>query len=313
MQNGSIDLVVSAAMFTLMFGMGLTLSADDFRRIAKTPRPTVVGTLLQLIVMPLVGIAIARAYELPPLMTAGLVVLAACPGGMFSNVFVHIARGHTALSVTLTATATFVTLFTLPLWVRIALAGANGTHAPISMPILDTALRLGVLTILPIGIGMITRSHFPGAVRWEHRLSRIGFFGILIGVAIDGADRPEPPYEEFVMSLAPVAWYTVAALGCAVLIPAALRISARDTATIGVEIVVKNTLLGIVLLTQALDFVAVVPILVYMIVQTPAGVALLVGWRLLAKRGVFEPVPGVRIEPDSPPAATPSGSLSNPS
>jgi BASS family bile acid:Na+ symporter len=104
------------SMFTLMLGMGLTLQGDDFRRIATSPRATLVGTVLQLLVMPIVGMAIARFFGLSQVLSSGIVVLAACPGGMFSNMMVHLARGNTALSVTLTATATLVTLFTLPLW-----------------------------------------------------------------------------------------------------------------------------------------------------------------------------------------------------
>jgi BASS family bile acid:Na+ symporter len=291
LQNGFAELFVSLAMCTLMFAMGLTLTAADFRRIARTPVPTLVGTVLQLIVMPLIGIAIASYYELSPILTAGLVVLAACPGGMFSNMFVHIARGHTALSITLTATSTLVTLFTLPLWIRLALSGSQAASDSVQMPIFDTALRLGMLTILPIAIGMLVRTQRPGAVRWETMLSRVSFVAICIGAGIDGVDRGEAPTSEFMESVVPVVVYTISALGVGTLVPALFGISARDAVTIAVEIVVKNTLLGIVLLTQSVDFVAIVPILVYMVVQTPAGVGLLVGWRMLAKRGYFEAVP----------------------
>jgi len=296
LQNGFADLVVSGAMFSLMFAMGLTLTADDFRRIASAPRPTIVGTILQLIAMPLVGITLARIYDLPPLLTAGLVVLAACPGGMFSNMFVHIARGHTALSITLTATATLVTLFTMPLWVRFSLAGASGASDAVEMPILETALQLGTLTILPIGLGMLMRSRRPSSVRWETWLSRIAFVVICLGVGIDGMDRPDPPTAEFLTSLAPVAWYTLAVLAMGILVPILFGIQAREGVTIAVELVVKNTLLGIVLLTQTLDFVAIVPILIYMVIQTPAGVLLLVGWRILARRGYVAAIPTLPTE-----------------
>jgi bile acid:Na+ symporter, BASS family len=291
LQNVLADFIVSGGMCALMFAMGLTLTRDDFRRISRTPVPTFVGTVLQLVVMPLIGISIARAFDLPPLLTAGLVVLSACPGGMFSNMFIHVARGHTALSITLTATSTLVTLFTLPIWVRLALSRADGVQADVEMPILETALRLAMLTILPIGLGMVTRAQRPSTVRWETWLSRMSVVLICVGAGIDGADRPEPPSAEFFQSVVPVAWYALASVTAGTLIPALFRISARDGVTIAVEIVVKNTLLGIVLLTQTVDFVAVVPLLVYMMIQTPAGILLLVAWRMLARRGHFAPVP----------------------
>jgi len=99
-------LALNTAMFAMMFGMGLTLTPVDFRRVAKAPRATIVGTLLQLIIMPLVAIGIAKAFDMAPLLAVGLVVIGACPGGLFSNMYIHFARGNTALSITLTATAT---------------------------------------------------------------------------------------------------------------------------------------------------------------------------------------------------------------
>jgi len=293
------ELIVSGGMCALMFGMGLTLTPDDFRRIAKAPRPIIVGTIAQLIILPLIALALARIFDLPPLLTAGMVVLGACPGGMFSNVFVHVARAHTALSITLTATSTLVTLFTMPLWMQWGLSGANGTHTAVDMPILSSALRLGMLTILPIALGMIMRAQRPGAVRWETALSRFSIVAITVGVVVNGLEQPDPPSSEvFLESIAPVAWYTLSVFIIGATIPVLFRISARDGATIAVELAVKNTMLGVVLLTQVLDFVAIVPILVYITVQTPAGVLILFAWRMLAKRGYVEPAPEpIVVEP----------------
>ena len=135
------DWVLGLSMFTIMLGMGLTLHTEDFRRIATAPRATIVGTALQLLVMPMIGIAVAQAFELSSALSAGIVVLAACPGGMFSNVMVHLARGDTALSVTLTATATLITLVTLPLWIDFSLTTffAVGVDR-LEVPVLETAL-----------------------------------------------------------------------------------------------------------------------------------------------------------------------------
>lgn len=291
MQSSVADFFLSGSMFSLMFGMGLTLTSADFRRIANAPRATIAGTLLQLMVLPLIGLMIARLFELPPLLTVGLVVLAACPGGMFSNMFVHIGGGHTALSIALTATSTLVTLFTLPLWVRLSLAGTKAAESLVEMPVLETAVRLGMLTILPIGLGMLMRSQRPDSVYWESRLTRVSIIVICIAVGSDAVNRPEPPSAEFAQSILPVALYSISVLIVGTVIPALLRISSRDAVTIAVELVVKNTLLGIVLLTQTVGFTAIVPSLVYMLVQTPAGVLILVSWRMLVKRGFFEGPP----------------------
>lgn len=288
MEDPISAVLISAAMFALMFGMGLTLTTADFRRVVRNPRATVVGTVLQLIVMPLVGLGLARFFDLSANLTAGLVVIAACPGGLYSNMFVHLARGHTALSITLTATATLITLVTLPLWVRFALVSMPAGGATLEMPILDTALRLGGLTVLPVGLGMLLRHNRADSASWERRLSFVSTLVILGTLVTRGTGLEQPPVEDFMRSLAPVATFALLALLIGALVPPLFGMKPRDTVTIGVELIVKNTLLGIVLVSQALDFEALIPILVFALFQSPGGILLLGGWRLLTKFGFLE-------------------------
>lgn len=287
-----MDLVLNAAMFTLMFAMGLSLAVDDFRRVATRPRATIVGTLLQLVGMPLVGIATAIALDLPPLLATGLVVVSACPGGMFSNMFVHIGRGHTALSITLTATATLVTLFTLPLWTRFAFVRFSEVGAvPIEMPVLATALRLGLLTVLPVGLGMWARVRRPGWTRYERPLSIGPAIVIVAGSVAQGASRPDFPADVLVEGLIAATVYLAASAVAGVAIPALFGLSARDVATVGVELVVKNILLALVLATPVVPFEALVPIFAFGLLQTPAGIGVIAGWRTLDRRGAFAAEP----------------------
>jgi BASS family bile acid:Na+ symporter len=300
-ENALGDWILSGAMFALMFGMGLTLTLADFRRVAADPTATIVGTVLQLIVMPIVGFGLARLFELPPLLTAGMVVFAACPGGMFSNMYVHIARGHTALSITLTAIATLVTLFTLPLWVRVVSASSSDTGQAIEMPVLDTALQLGSLTVLPVLLGMATRNARPSSLSWEKSLSRVSAGIIVVTAFLQAGGQPELPIEAFERSFMPVAWFSISAVALGIGASALLRLGSRDAVTIGVELVVKNTLLGIVLVNNALDFEALVPVFVFAVVQGPTGILLLVTWRMLVAAGYLAPL--VSEESPEPPAA----------
>jgi len=286
-----VDQAQGVAMFSLMFGMGLTLTIADFRRVTRTPTATIVGTVLQLLTMPLVGIALARLFALPPLLAAGLIIIAACPGGMFSNIFVHIARGHTALSITLTATATLVTLFTLPLWVRVSAGGAPGASGAFEMPVLDTALQLGMLTVLPVLLGMASRGRWPTTLAWEKPLSRLGALAIVVTVVLETGGRPELPIEEFRLSLLPVSCLMAAGVVLGVGVPLLFRLSTRDAVTIATELVVKNGLLGMVLVSRALDYEAVVPVLIFALIQAPVGVLLLAGWRIFTGTTSLAPAP----------------------
>ncbi len=294
------DALVPLAMIGLMFGMGLTLTVDDFRRIAANPTATIVGTVLQLVGMPLVGITLALAFELPLMLAAGLVVASACPGGMFSNMYVHFARANTALSITLTASATMVTLFTLPLWTSWILSRAGDGNPGIEVPIISTALELGALTVLPVLLGMLARSRRPNWARLEKWLAPGGAIAIIGAMTYDGLQRPELPIDEAALTLVPALLLVLAASVMGLVVPLLLRLSIRDSVTIAVELVIKNTLLGIVLASRSLEFEAVIPIMVYAVVCGP-GVLILVAWRVLARYGVLEPPPArAEDEPTCP-------------
>ena len=274
-----VEVLLPISMFLLMAGMGLTLEVDDFRRIAGAPLATILGTVLQLVVVPAAGFAIAVAYDLPPLLAAGVVICAACPGGMFSNVFVHLAGANTALSVTLTASSTMVTLFTLPLWIRGILAWTGGGETIAEVPVLETAANLAGLTVLPIVVGMAARARWPDTAGYEKWLTRIGALGIGVALTIDWITREAAPMAELRQSFPPIIVLIAAMLVIGLGIPFLFRLSARDTVTLGVEVVVKNTLLGIVVARSALDFEAILPVMAYGTIETPLGGLLLVIWR----------------------------------
>ena len=176
-----------------------------------------------------------------------------------------------------------VTLFTLPLWVQFALTlfEAHGGGA-IEMPVLETALRLSALTILPVAIGMVLRARNPAALRWERRTTIPGAVIIVLGAVLGTSSNPD--LDKVIESIAPAAAFAVSAMTVGTIVPLLFRIPARDAVTIAVEMIVKNTLLGIVLVAQVLDFEAVLPILAFAAFQTPGGVLLLVGWRWLERR-----------------------------
>lgn len=279
--------LVPGGMFGVMLGMGLTLSLEDFQRIARMPGATVVGTLLQLVAMPLAGLLLARAFALEPLLAAGLVVIAACPGGVMSNVLVHLAKADTALSITLTASATTVTLFTIPLWVQAAVRGLGEDAAGISMPVLETAWTLGMFTIVPVGVGMILRYGVPNLVPWEAWLTRASTVVIVAALTIEGARRDDLPLEAFAASWTPSLLLLFTALVMGIAIPLVLRLGSRDAATIAVELCIKNSVLGLFVATQALgSLVAAVPTAVYMTFQIPVGILALVLFRIEHARRV---------------------------
>ena len=271
--------MLPASMFCLMLGMGLTLTLDDFRRIAKVPGPVIVGTLLQLIAMPVIGFALAVSFDLPPLLAVGLVTVAACPGGMMSNMAVHLGRANTALSITLTATATTATLLTLPLWIRGILSSTGGVAMDgtlVEIPVLGTAIELGGLTVVPVALGMAMRHFRPSAAGLERLFTLLGTLGIIGTLGYDAAIRPELPVESAALSFAPATLLCVAGAVLGFVIPRLLGQPLADAVTISVEICLKNGLLGMVVVSGAFGVLEPsIPILVYSSIMLPLAATML--------------------------------------
>jgi len=162
------------ALALVMLGMGLSLVPEDFKRITREPKAVVVGTVCQVLLLPLIGTLITLAVPMQPEIAVGLLVLAVCPGGPSSNLITYLAKGDVALSVTLTAVSSIVTVFTIPLFTNLALQHFLGESAAIALPIGTTTLQIFLITLLPTAIGMTIRYQFPGtARRLEKQMSRL--------------------------------------------------------------------------------------------------------------------------------------------
>ena len=162
---GQIFLPVSLAI--IMFGMGLTLVIGDFIRIFTYPKAVLVGLINQIILLPIIGFSIVVLFKLSPTMATGVMILSLCPGGPTSNLITQVSRGNIGLSVTLTALASLITVFTIPVLLSEAIAYFTGnTGVVIELPVLQTMLQILVITVIPIAIGMIIRKPNEGfAVR----------------------------------------------------------------------------------------------------------------------------------------------------
>lgn len=268
-------------MFGLMFGMGLALTPSDFRRIVQVPGAVITGTILQLVVMPLVGFGLALFYELPPLLAVGLMVCAACPGGMGSNLFVYLARANTALSISLTASATAVSLVTLPLWIRAMQAAVGTQTGEVAVPLFDMVIELGGLTVLPVTAGMLARGLHAPAARLERPLAVGSSLGLVGFMVVDSLARPSLPLDLFAESFAPVMWLAGAGALLGLLVPRWLGQSAADAVTISVELCLRNILLGIVIVSISFTaFEPNIPLFLYSAVMIPPTILILVLFRL---------------------------------
>jgi BASS family bile acid:Na+ symporter len=181
------SLLLPLALAFVMLGMGLSLVPDDFKRILRDPLAVTLGSLCQIVLLPLIGALIALLIPMQAELAVGLIVLAACPGGPSSNLITYLARGDVALSVTLTAVSSVVTVLTIPLLTNLALSHFLGQSAAFALPIGPTMLQILLITLLPISLGMLIRHRFPStARRLERHMSRLasGLLALIIALLL---------------------------------------------------------------------------------------------------------------------------------
>lgn len=167
--------IIPICIFLIMMGMGLSLVIGDFKRVMKYPKAVAIGLTNQLLFLPIIGFALANIMPLEPEYAVGVMLLVLCPGGTTSNIFSHLAKGDLALSVTMTAVASLITVFSIPIVLNISLAHFMGEGSEFQLPIIATMFSLMKLTIVPIALGMTINVYFPNfASSTQIHVSRFG-------------------------------------------------------------------------------------------------------------------------------------------
>jgi bile acid:Na+ symporter, BASS family len=179
------------ALGIIMFGLGLSLTPDDFRRVSRHPRAVAVALGCQLVMLPLVCFGLVKLFDLPPLLAVGLMLLAASPGGTSANLFSHLFRGDVALNITLTAINSIISIGTLPLVTNLAIDYFDRGD-DVSMP-LDEVVKVFVIVLVPVGLGMLVRAHKQSFAAAMDRPVRIGSAVILavlvLGILLEERDH----------------------------------------------------------------------------------------------------------------------------
>lgn len=278
------------AIAIIMCGIGLTLRGEDFRRIAREPRPVAVGLLGHYLLLPLLGFAtawlVAGADAGAVEFAVGFVLVAACPSGSSSNALTYLARGNVALAVTLTVISALVTFLSVPLLVELALRWFGGEARSIRLPFAQTVLHLAALVLAPVLAGMALRRFAPGfALRAEPWVSRFAL-GLLLLLIVAICITQREVLARSLGELGPAALAMgAAAIGGGFLLGRVARLSLRDSITVGMEVGVQNSTLAIVIALTLLNSPAIaVPAAIYgLLMYLPAFAAAWLGRRAVAR------------------------------
>jgi BASS family bile acid:Na+ symporter len=158
MDNTS-TLILGIALSIIMIGMGLSLTTADFKRVLKFPLAVFMGFLNQIILLPILAYALIKLFGVESNTAIGIMILSACPGGPTSNLVTHLAKGDTALSVTLTAINSIVTIFTIPLIVTFAVQEFGIDQGSFVPPTKDIIKLLIAVIAIPLTIGMLLKKY----------------------------------------------------------------------------------------------------------------------------------------------------------
>lgn len=233
--------VLPIALFVIMLGMGLSLSMGDFARVAKEPKAVAIGLFGQLVILPILGFGVVTAFGMPGALGVGLMFLALAPGGTTSNMISFLARGDLALSISLTAVVSLVAPFSIPILGVLAMNHFMGGAQAIELPLGKTILTLLVITIVPVGIGMLIHKKAPNFSKKAETpvkvISLVFLFIVIAGIVKQNwAVLPGFFAQTGLASLT----LNVLAIAIGFGIAVAAKLRREQSITIGVEVGIQN-------------------------------------------------------------------------
>ncbi|WP_199547272.1 bile acid:sodium symporter family protein [Streptomyces sp. N35] len=255
------------ALAIIMFGLGLSLTTDDFRRVSRTPKAVIVALVLQVLVLPLVAFGLVKIFGLDPLLAVGVMLLAASPGGTTANLFSHLFRGDVALNITLTAINSVLAAVTIPIITNLAIDHFDAQG--------DLGLQLGkvvqviAIVLVPVAVGMAVRRRSAEFAARADRPVRIFSIAVLVIVSV-GALLGER--ENLADYLQQVGWVTgifcLASLTLGYGVTRLLRLDKRQAIASSMEVGIHNTTVALTIALSVLDSTEVaIPIAVYSVLM----------------------------------------------
>lgn len=243
------------ALGIIMFGLGLSLTLGDFARVLKQPKAVIVALLCQLVLLPAICFGLVVAFQLPPVLAVGMMMLAASPGGTTANLYSHLFRGDIALNISLTAVNSVIAVITLPIITNVAIWYFEPFDDQLGMQ-WSKAAEVFAIVLLPVALGMLVRrfwSRFADSMDKPVRIVSV----IVLVVVIAGAVASN--WALLVDNFARLALITVLfcllSLTVGYLVPRWLKVGKRQAIASSFEIGIHNATLAIVIAQTVLNSV----------------------------------------------------------
>lgn len=286
------QIILPLCLFIIMFGMGLSLRIVDFTRVGRYPKAVLLGTFGQMVLLPMAGFAVAAWLMPSAALAIGLVLLAACPGGTTSNLVTYLARGDLALSITLTAISSLLTIFTIPLIVSLAFLTFADASTQVEVPVGTMMAALFAITLLPVMIGMAVRAKAARFAAWlEPKINLFGALFLVFLIIVITAKQGDRIITQVASSGVATLVLNVFMMGAGFLAARGFRLNADQSTSITIEIGIQNSTLAIMVATSFLNNPEIaVPAAVYSITMYLTG-AVVIGLRHRQRRLAIKSVP----------------------
>ena len=240
------------ALGIIMFGLGLSLTLADFARVLKQPKAVIIALVCQLVLLQAICVGLVLAFQLPPVLAVGMMMLAASPGGTTANLYSHLFRGDIALNISLTAVNSVIAVVTLPLITNLAIWYFNPFDEQLGMQ-WAKVLEVFAIVLLPVALGMVVRrfwSHFATSMDKPVRIASIIILVVVIAGAV--ASNWALLIENFArLSLITIVFCLIS-LTIGYFAPRLFQVGKRQAIASSFEIGIHNATLAIVIATSVL-------------------------------------------------------------
>ena len=251
-QSPLIEIGLPIALAIIMFGLGLSLTVGDFRRVARSPKAVVVALVLQLLVLPLVAFGLVVAFDVDPLLAVGVMLLAASPGGTTANLFSHLFRGDVALNITLTAVNSVLAAVSIPLVTNLAIS-YFGAEGELGLQF-SKVLQVVAIVLVPVAVGMFVRSRSRDFAERADRPVRIFSITVLVIVAVGALLGERANLGTYLEQLGVVTGlFCLASLTIGYAGARLMRLNGPQSIATSMEVGIHNTTIALTIALSVLD------------------------------------------------------------
>ncbi len=191
--NFVTDIILPLALAFIMFALGLGLTGSDFLRVVKQPRDFFVGFFSQIILLPIIAFILVKIWPISPELAIGVMIIAAAPGGVTSNILTSFARGDVALSISLTAVISLLSVITVPFIILTSISLIENSGLELNISLTKMAVSMFLIVTVPVILGMILRKFVSNfAIKFEpiaKKISALLFIIVLIGAILAEKDN----------------------------------------------------------------------------------------------------------------------------